>query len=472
MTTNSPEESTSDEAGPDVASPDETSTRELPTVVIIGRPNVGKSTLFNRIVGSQQAIVEDRPGITRDRKELEAEWLDIPFLVVDTGGWMPGGDELETKVSRQVEAAVREADVVLFVVDASVGLTDDDQTIANWIRRSGTQVIVVANKADNERRETEMWEFMSLGIGEPVPVSALHGRRAGDLLDAVLERFPEHLRVPASKPIDPWAPGHEEDDRTDQVSVPRVAIVGRPNVGKSTLFNRLVGEDRAVVHDLAGTTRDSIDTMVETDGGPIVFIDTAGMRRKGKIDDSAEYYSFVRALRSIDDADVALLVIDATVGVTAQDQRLAERVDSAGCPIVLILNKWDLVGTEERLQVQAEVKRMLAFVADSSVLKISALTGKNVEKLHPRLHEAISQYHTRVPTKDVNKVIAAAQQRQPAGGGAKIMYAVQGAIDPPTFTLFVNREIPQHYLRYIERTIREEFGLGSTALKLRVRKRQ
>jgi GTP-binding protein len=366
---------------------------------------------------------------------------------------------------------VREADVVLFVVDASVGLTDDDQTIANWIRRSGTQVIVVANKADNERRETEMWEFMSLGIGEPIPVSALHGRRAGDLLDAVLERFPDHLRTPASKAIDPWAPD-ADDDRTDEVSVPRVAIVGRPNVGKSTLFNRLVGEDRAVVHDLAGTTRDSIDTLVDTDGGPIVFIDTAGMRRKGKIDDAAEYYSFVRALRSIDDADVALLVIDATVGVTAQDQRLAERVDSAGCPIVLILNKWDLVGTEERLQVQAEVKRMLAFVADSSVLKISALSGKNVEKLHPRLHEAISQYHTRVPTKDVNKVIAAAQQRQPAGGGAKIMYAVQGAIDPPTFTLFVNREIPQHYLRYIERTIREEFGLGSTALKLRVRKRQ
>ena len=446
--------------------------RQLATVVIIGRPNVGKSTLFNRIVGSQQAIVEDRPGITRDRKELEAEWLDVPFRVVDTGGWMPGGDDLDTKVSRQVEAAAKEADVVLFVVDASVGLTDDDQTIANWIRRSKTDVIVVANKAENERRETEMWEFMSLGIGEPVPVSALHGRRAGDLLDIVLERLPEHLRQPVAPEIDPWAPDPDLDIEAPTESVPRVAIVGRPNVGKSTLFNRLVGEDRAVVHDLAGTTRDSIDTLVETDGGPVVFIDTAGMRRKRKIDDSAEYYSFVRALRSIDDADVALLVIDATVGVTAQDQRLAERVDSAGCPIVLILNKWDLVGTEERLEVQAEVKRMLAFVADQSVLKISALSGKNVEKLHPRLHEAISQYHTRVPTKDVNKVIAAAQQRQPAGGGAKIMYAVQGAIDPPTFTLFVNREIPQHYLRYIERTIREEFGLGSTALKLRVRKRQ
>ena len=448
---------------------------QVATVVIIGRPNVGKSTLFNRIVGSQQAIVEDRPGITRDRKELDAEWLDVPFRVVDTGGWMPGGDALDAKVSRQVEAAVKDADVVLFVVDASVGLTDDDQQIANWIRRSKTEVVVVANKADNERRETEMWEFMSLGIGEPVPVSALHGRRAGDLLDIVLERFPEHLRQPINKPLDPWSPDDDEAAAAaaeSQAKVPRVAIVGRPNVGKSTLFNRLVGEDRSVVHDLAGTTRDSIDTMVETDGGPIVFIDTAGMRRKGRIDDSAEYYSFVRALRSIDNADVALLVIDATVGVTAQDQRLAERVDAAGCPIVLILNKWDLVGTEERLEIQAEVARMLGFVADSSVLKISALTGKNVEKLHPRLVEAIGQYHTRVPTRDVNKIIAAAQQRQPIGGGAKILYAVQGAIDPPTFTLFVNREVPQHYLRYIERTIREEFGLGATAIKMRVRKRQ
>ena len=448
---------------------------QVATVVIIGRPNVGKSTLFNRIVGSQQAIVEDRPGITRDRKELDAEWLDVPFRVVDTGGWMPGGDALDAKVSRQVEAAVKDADVVLFVVDASVGLTDDDQQIANWIRRSKTEVVVVANKADNERRETEMWEFMSLGIGEPVPVSALHGRRAGDLLDIVLERFPEHLRQPINKPIDPWRPDDDDEAAAaaeSEAKVPRVAIVGRPNVGKSTLFNRLVGEDRSVVHDLAGTTRDSIDTMVETDGGPIVFIDTAGMRRKGRIDDSAEYYSFVRALRSIDNADVALLVIDATVGVTAQDQRLAERVDAAGCPIVLILNKWDLVGTEERLEIQAEVARMLGFVADSSVLKISALTGKNVEKLHPRLVEAIGQYHTRVPTRDVNKVIAAAQQRQPIGGGAKILYAVQGAIDPPTFTLFVNREVPQHYLRYIERTIREEFGLGATAIKMRVRKRQ
>ena len=446
---------------------------ELPTVVIIGRPNVGKSTLFNRIVGSQQAIVEDRPGITRDRKEMEAEWLDIPFRVVDTGGWMPGGDALDIKVSKQVEAAVQDADVVLFLVDASVGLTEADQTIANWIRRTGRKVVVVANKSDNERREAEMWEFMSLGMGEPVPVSALHGRRAGDLLDVVIERFSDEARTNYASKADPWNPDKDsEAGQEGDPKAPRVAIVGRPNVGKSTLFNRLVGKDRSVVHDLAGTTRDSIDTLVETNDGPIVFIDTAGMRRKGKIDDSAEYYSFVRALRTIDDADVAMLVIDATVGITAQDQRLAERVDASGCPILLVLNKWDLVGTEERLQVQAELLRMLGFVGDAPVLKISALSGKNVDKLHPLLQESISQYHTRVPTRDVNKVIAEAQQRQPAGGGAKIMYAVQGAIDPPTFTMFVNRDIPQAYLRYIERTIREEFGLGSTAMKIRVRKRQ
>ena len=454
-------------ADTDVAAPP-----RLPTVVIIGRPNVGKSTLFNRVVGHQEAIVEDRPGITRDRKDHEAEWLDIPFQVVDTGGWMPGGDALEAKVSRQVEAAVKEADVVLFVVDASVGLTDDDQTIANWIRRTHTPVIVVANKSDNERRENEMWEFMSLGLGEPVPVSALHGRRAGDLLDLVLEKFSEEARrPPAYDEADPW-PDADDDEPNEEAAPPRVAIVGRPNVGKSTLFNRLVGADRAVVHDLAGTTRDSIDTLVDTDDGPIVFVDTAGMRRKAKIDDPAEYYSFVRALRAIDDADIALVVIDATVGVTAQDQRLAERVDAAGCPTVIVLNKWDLVGTEERLEVLGEVQRMLGFVGDAPVLKISALTGKNVEKLHPLLTEAISQYHTRVPTRDVNKVIAAAQQRNPAPHGAKILYAVQGAIDPPTFTLFVNREIGRPYLRFIERAIRDEFDLGSTAMKIRVRKRE
>jgi GTP-binding protein len=439
-------------------------------VAIVGRPNVGKSTLFNRIIGEQAAIVEDRPGVTRDRKVLDAEWLGVPFQVVDTGGWMPGGSDLEAKVSRQVESAVKSANVVLFVVDASVGMTDDDEAIADWLRRAHFDVLVVANKADNDRREEERWAFMSLGLGEPYPVSALHGRRAGDLLDVVIDRFPkpeahdvETVDIDAADEED-WTPADPD--------APRVAIVGRPNVGKSTLFNRLVGEDRSVVHDLAGTTRDAIDTLVETEDGPIVFVDTAGMRRRSKIDDSAEYYSLVRALRAIDDADIALLVIDATGGVTGQDQRLAERIDAAGCPILVLLNKWELIDDpDERLDKLADLSRKLAFIGNAPVLKISALTGKGVHKLRPVLQDAIAQYHRRVPTRDVNRVIVDAQQRQPAGGGAKVLYAVQGASDPPTFTLFTNRELPQTYIRYLERSIREAFEFGAVPIKLRVRKR-
>jgi len=438
----------------------------LSTVVIVGRPNVGKSTLFNRFVGEQAAIVEDRPGITRDRKEMTVEWLGQSFLLVDTGGWMPKGSELDAKVSRQVEKAVRAADLVLFVVDGSVGVTDDDEAIATWLRRGGVRVLLVVNKADNDRREAERWDFLSLGVGEPYPVSALHGRRAGDLLDEVLEALPER-EADEIRNVETDSSALEVPDKT-----PKVALVGRPNVGKSTLFNRLVGEDRSVVHDMPGTTRDSVDTLVDTPDGPVLFVDTAGMRRRSRIDDSAEYYSLVRALRSIDDADVALFVIDATQGITAQDQRLAERIDAAGCPIVLILNKWDLMtAEEERDEIDSQIARKLAFVDGAPVLKISAMSGRGVHRLRPVLQEAIDQYHRRIPTRDVNRVLADAQQRQPAGGGAKVLYAVQGATDPPTFTLFVNRDLPQPYLRYLERSIREAFSFGSTPLKLRIRRR-
>ena len=452
---------------PSVNEVDEPDLSHLPTVVIVGRPNVGKSTLFNRIVGEQVAIVEDRPGVTRDRKAVEAEWLGRPFLLVDTGGWLPRGSELDEKVSRQVEAAVREADLVLFIADASVGMTDDDESIALWLRQIKPPVLLVVNKADNDRRESDRWEFLALGLGDPLPVSALHGRRAGDLLDEVIARIPDLSEDGATELAedDPdWVP--------PEIAPPRVAIVGRPNVGKSTLFNRLVGADRSVVHDMPGTTRDAIDTLVETEDGPIVFVDTAGMRRRSKIDDSAEYYSLVRALRAIDDSDIALFVIDATEGVTGQDQRLAERVDAAGCPIVLMLNKWELIeDAEQKLDIVADVKRKLGFIGDAPILKISALSGKGVHKLRPVLQDAIEQYHRRVPTRDVNKVIAAAQQKQPAPGGTRVLYAMQGATEPPTFTLFVNRELPNTYLRYIERSIREAFEFGSTPIKLRVRRR-
>jgi GTPase len=449
-------------------------TPNLPTVVIVGRPNVGKSTLFNRFVGERAAIVEDRPGVTRDRKELTVEWLGRNFLLVDTGGWLPKGSELDAKVSRQVEVAVRSAHLVLFVVDGSVGVNDEDEAIASWLRRTHVPVLVVVNKADNDRRETDRWEFLSLGLGEPHPVSALHGRRAGDLLDVILEKLPEEESETADDSDASWDPigdsGHEAD--AESQPAPKVALVGRPNVGKSTLFNRLVGEDRSVVHDMPGTTRDSVDTLVDTPDGPVLFVDTAGMRRKSRIDDSAEYYSLVRALRSIDDADVALLVIDATQGITAQDQRLAERIDAAGCPIVVMLNKWDLMTTqEERDVIDTEISRKLSFVDGAPILKISALSGRGVHRLRPVLQDAITQYHRRIPTKDVNRVLADAQQRQPAGGGAKVLYALQGATDPPTFTLFVNRDLPAPYLRYLERSIREAFDFGSTPLKLRVRRR-
>jgi len=262
-------------------------TSALATVVIVGRPNVGKSTLFNRFLGSQVAIVQDEPGVTRDRFERLVEWQGRQFNVVDTGGWMPGGSELDAKVSRQVEAAVRDADLVLFVVDATVGVLDDDQAIAKWLRTSGKEVLVVSNKVDSDKREFDKWEFLSLGLGDPYPVSALHGRKSGDILDEVLVRVPrregDEVEVAKKKPA-----------YTEVPRIPRVSIVGRPNVGKSTLFNRLVGHDRSVVHDMPGTTRDSIDTVVTTPDGPITFVDTAGMRRRSRVDDSTEYYSFVR----------------------------------------------------------------------------------------------------------------------------------------------------------------------------------
>ncbi len=443
-----------------------TKQHRVPTVVIVGRPNVGKSTWFNRVIGEQAAIVEDRPGVTRDRFTRRASWLGRDFDIVDTGGWLPSGSDLDEKVSRQVEEAVRSADLVMFMVDASVGLTDADEAVADWLRRTKVPVILAANKSDNDRRELERWSFMSLGLGEPYPVSALHGRRSGDFLDLVVERLD----------FGPEATDDDEDETPAEKpsaadGVPRVALVGRPNVGKSTLFNRLVGEERSVVHDMPGTTRDAIDTLVETEDGPLVFIDTAGMRKRSRIDDSAEYFSLVRALRAIDEADIAMLVIDATVSVTSQDQRLAERIDAAGCPILVVLNKWELLESEERRKVEADISRLLYFLADAPVLKISALTGKGVHKMRPVLQDTIEQYHRRVPTRDVNRIIAEAQQKQPAGGGARVLFAVQGAIDPPTFTLFVNRELPAPYVRYLERAIREGFSFGSVPLKLRMRRK-
>jgi len=446
---------------------------ELPMVAIVGRPNVGKSTLLNRFVGRREAIVEEKPGVTRDRKEVAAEWQGREFRLVDTGGWLPGGagDALDAKVSKQSERAMEEADVILLVVDATVGITEDDARVSEVLRQSKSPVLVVVNKVDDANREAAIWEFMGLGLGEPMPVSALHGRAAGDLLDHVMELLP-----PADA-SEAQADGHGDRDRSaadvDDLGrrVFAVAIVGRPNVGKSTLFNRLIGDDRSVVHDLPGTTRDTIDTVVETEAGEIRFVDTAGMRRKSKVDDGTEYYSFVRALQAIDRADAALLVIDATEGVTHQDQRLAERIDVAGSPVLIVLNKFDLLDAEARADISEQVEDRLAFLGYAPVLKISALTGKGVHRLLPALQEAIEAYHRRIPTRALNEVVQAAQSAQPGAAGARVLYATQGAAEPPTFTLFTNKPLPAPYLRYLERRIREHFGFGPPPLKLRVRRR-
>ena len=440
-----------------------------PVVAVVGRPNVGKSTLVNRIVGRRVAVVEERPGVTRDRLELDAEWNGRAFVVVDTGGWLGGGDALDAKVSAQAQRAVAEADVVLLVVDVTVGITEEDAAVARLLQRAGRPVMVVVNKVDNDRREADAWAFVGLGLGEPCMVSALHGRGTGDLLDAVVRHLPVPGPATARGEATPMRPGAAEE--TEAGECPRVAIAGRPNVGKSTLFNRLIGDERSVVHDLPGTTRDAVDTLVETPEGPIRFVDTAGLRRRSRTESGTEYFAMVRALDALDRADVALLVIDATEGVSHQDQRLAERIGAAGSPVVVVLNKWELVGRDQRAQVVTDVEDRLAFLGDVPVVKVSAKSGLGVHKLLPALRLAIEAYHRRIPTGELNRAIRAFQAAHPAPG-ARIRYAVQGAADPPTFTLFATRRLPATYVRYLERRLREEFGIGPTPIVIRVRLRR
>ena len=440
---------------------------QLPTVAIVGRPNVGKSTLMNRILGRREAIVAEQPGVTRDRKEMPASWQGREFTVVDTGGWLPFGagqnSSMDAKVSAQSERSMADADVVVMVVDSQAGITGDDEGVAGRLRGRPGPVFVAVNKVDDDAHENLIWEFVRLGLGDPFPVSALHGRGVGDLLDAVM----------ASLPAESAGQSEAENDREpDEESVTvSVSIVGRPNAGKSTLFNHLIGDDRSVVHDQPGTTRDAIDTVVQTELGLIRFVDTAGMRRRARIDQAAEYYSLLRALAAVDRSDIALLVVDAEVGVTHQDQRLAERIDAAGCPIVVLLNKWDLLDTEAREAIALDIDRRLHFLGEAAVLRVSALSGKGLNRLLPELRGVIAEYRRRIPTQAVNRVLRDAQAAHPAPDGARVLYATQGAADPPTFTLFANRTLPRTYLRYLERRLREAFDLGSVPVKLRVRRR-
>ncbi|MGZ8753260.1 MAG: ribosome biogenesis GTPase Der [Acidimicrobiia bacterium] len=418
---------------------------DKPVVAVVGRPNVGKSTLVNRFVGRRDAIVQEEPGVTRDRKEVEVDWAGREFVVVDTGGWLAEGAPIDAQVSKQAERAIVDADVVLLVVDITVGVTDEDERVATLLQRSGKPVLVVANKVDDTRHEAERWTFSSLGLGEAWPVSALHGRASGDLLDEIVARLPEPV-------VD------EADEDPDEAHIFSIAIVGRPNVGKSTLFNLIVGDERSVVHDAPGTTRDAVDTLVETPDGPLRFVDTAGMRRRSRIDEPTEYFSMVRALQAVDRADAAVFVIDATQGATHQDQRLAERIDAAGSPVVIVLNKWDLVPTENREQVRIDVADRMSFLDYAPVLEMSALTGRRTQRLLPALRDAEEAYHRRIPTAALNRVLREAQAAHPPPIQRKhrprVLYATQGASDPPTFTLFTTRTLPQTYLRYLERKIR------------------
>ena len=426
-----------------------------PQVVIVGRPNVGKSSLVNRLAGKRIAVVEEHRGVTRDRKEVEIDWRGLTFDVVDTGGWLEAGDSLEQKVSEQADAALKSADLVLLVVDVATGMVDEDTHAARWALKSGRPIMLIANKVDDEAREYQAWEFLQLGAGDPVMISALHGRGAGDLLDAIVDKLQN------------VAPAEDNLDEDDDGAL-RVAIVGRPNVGKSTLFNQLIGEERSVVHDMPGTTRDAIDTVVQTDQGLIRFIDTAGLRRRAKTEVGLETFSALRSLDALDRADIAVLVIDSTIGATGQDQRLAERISAAGCPALIVLNKWELVDTEMRDRTLGGVAEKLAFLGDAPVMKTTALSGKGVHKILPALSIAAADYTKRVPTGALNRAIRDLQMRQPAPTG-KIRYAVQGATEPPTFTLFVSGRLPSTYMRYVERFLRERFELGFVPIRVRVR---
>jgi GTP-binding protein len=357
-----------------------------PVIAIVGRPNVGKSTLVNRIIGRREAIVEERPGVTRDRVLYQSDWRGRPFTLVDTGGLEPDPDgALAGKVTAAAKVAASEADVVAFVVDVTDGVTPDDTAVAQVVRKLGCRVVLVANKADNQRIEQNAGEFYALGLGEPVPVSALHGRGTGDLLDILTEGFPEG------------------DD--DAQLEPAIAIVGRPNVGKSTLFNRIVGTERSIVHDEPGTTRDAVDTVVEIEGRRYRFVDTAGMRRAARVDEDTEFFGSLRTVRAIERSDVAVLVIDATQGVARQDLRIADEIAELGRSAVVVLNKTDALETEDLMERRAEVKRRFPHLRWAPFLDLSARTGRNVQKLLAQLDPILEARTIRVPTPLLNAIV-------------------------------------------------------------------
>ena len=436
----------------------------LPLVAVVGRPNVGKSTFVNRIAQIDDAIVHEMRGVTRDRSYHETVWNGLRFALIDTGGIEMGDDDdFQASITHQAFTAANEANAIVLIVDGRTGVNADDEEVARTLRRSKKPVFVAVNKMDNPAKMHEVWDFYQLGLGDPWPVSALHGNGTGDLLDAVIESLREQ--------------GYpKEDDEAADKGI-NVAIIGRPNAGKSSLTNKLTNDERSIVSNVAGTTRDAIDTTVEHDGKIYTIVDTAGLRRKSQIDEDVEYYGFVRAMRAIDRADVALLVIDGTLGVTDQDQRVAGFAADRGCAMVIVLNKWDAVDTETKMRVREEVEEKLIHVKYAPVIAISALTGKSVVKVWDTIDGAFANFNKTIPTNQLNVWLQDIREfgHTVSKGKAilRMKYMTQTGTCPPAFTLFVNRPdlVEPNFERYLENRMRTNFDLTGTPIKLKFKKK-
>ena len=422
---------------------------------MIGRPNVGKSTLVNRIIGRREAIVEDTPGVTRDRVKYEAEWNGRRFILIDTGGWEVAPEGISEKITAGSEAAIAESDVVLFVIDAQVGALDEDESLVNLLRKSKKHVIVAANKVDGPSEEADAHALWNLGFGEPRFVSALHGRGSGDLLDFLVKELPEI--------------GSEKSDDGFR----RIALVGRPNVGKSSLLNILAGESRVIVDDAAGTTRDPVDELIEIGGSTWRFIDTAGIRKRARQDSGTDYYASLRTATALERAEVAVVVLDASVPLTEQDLRIVSMVEEAGRGLVIVLNKWDLVDEDRQLQLDKELERNLERFPWAQRVNVSAKTGWHRDRLAPALRTAISSWEKRIPTSKLNSFLGALIAATPppvrSGKQPKIRFATQAATSPPKFVVFASDFVETAYRRFIERRLREEFGFPGTPVEVVVK---
>ncbi|MDR2005928.1 MAG: ribosome biogenesis GTPase Der [Acidaminococcales bacterium] len=435
-----------------------------PIVAIVGRPNVGKSTLFNLIANKKISIVEDNPGVTRDRLYAPAQWLDREFTLVDTGGIENNlKDEMFVHIRAQAEIAIKEADVIVFLVDARAGLLQQDEAVCSILRSAKKPVILTVNKADSPKQEAQVYDFYSLGLGDPIPISSANKLNIGDLLDEIVAKFPEEQS------------GEYEGDE----DVIRVAIIGRPNVGKSSIFNALVGSERSIVSDVAGTTRDAIDTTVQRNGMKFLFIDTAGMRKKSKVEEPVEKYSVIRSLRSVDRADVTLMVLDAAEGVTEQDKKIAGYAHDEGKGIVIVVNKWDLAtkDTSTHLRYTENLRKEIVFLQYAPVVYVSAKNNQRISRLPELIHYVAEQHAMRIATGVLNQVIGDAVATNPPpserGVKLKILYATQVKTKPPTFVFFVNDPAIMHfsYQRFLENKLRDAFGFEGTPIHIIVRGR-